>query len=216
MVSSPSFLALFSNVRKHHTHTHPSPRSSGASEPEGHLLDYTVAQAVSSSSETASANTPFVTWVVKEEYKRKYITTWHVRLPFRSTYSSMVPILTTSQIGGLGREAFNHHPFCWPKTSHDFACAVLEEMLVGCEWRVLVYLENIFDSFHFSCQSSFGGSSTIVLLTNTAFSWGFFFISFRSIACFCPRFSTFEFLNSFFWRFYYQWSYGRDNPSTAC
>ena len=31
---------------------------------------------------------------------------------FRSTYSSMVPTLTTSRIGGLGREAFNHHPFC--------------------------------------------------------------------------------------------------------
>ena len=71
-------------------------------------------------------------------------------------------------------------------------------MLVGCEWRVLVYLENIFDSFHFSCQSSFGGSSTIVLLTNTAFSWGFFFISFHSIACFCPRFSTFEVFEQLF------------------
>ena len=131
---------------------------------------------------------------------------WHVRLPFRSTYSSMVHILTTSRIGGLGREAFNHHPFCWPLMTflrRHAQCS--KNLLVGCEWRVLVYLENIFDSFHFSCQSSFGGSSTIVLVTNTAFSWGFLFISFHSISCFCPRFSTFGVLNSFFWRFYYQW-----------
>lgn len=76
MVASPSFLALFSNIPRlaSYASTHPSPRTSGASEPEGHLLDYTVAQAVSSSSETASANTPFVTRVVKEEYKRNYIT----------------------------------------------------------------------------------------------------------------------------------------------